>query len=85
MGSRTLTNILLAIIALGLVGPKVPHVTQGISDWLAKAGKASAIAECHKRGYKNTVSETTGLKYCLRHLVGADKYFNWDMSIRDQI
>ena len=97
MGSRTLTNILLAAIAVGLIGPQVPHVAQGVSDWLAtqqqerqlkrdrEAGKAAAIAECRERGYRNTSSETSGLKYCLRHLLEAHEYFDWDVPIRDQL
>ena len=50
-----------------------------------KAGKAAAIAECRERGFKNTSSKTSGLSYCLRHLVGAHEYFDLDVPIRDQL
>ena len=50
-----------------------------------EAGKAAAITECRERGFKNTSSKTSGLSYCLRHLVGAHEYFDWDVPIRDQL
>ena len=77
MNSRTLTNILLAVIALALAGPPVVRFAQSTTffeDFQQRREreleKKRVMDVCRAKGYKSPSS----MRYCLQHIQG-----RWDL------